>query len=120
VTPSAKFVTAQLVHHQNGAVIEASTKEWAIKKQLYKTSDLSAYTNLARIFAQRCLESGIHEMSTKRFEGLKISKFMEVLLENGLVLREPPEINPYPNPNFNRYEGRPMQPIDWKDILEHH
>ncbi|KAG5675179.1 hypothetical protein PVAND_005104 [Polypedilum vanderplanki] len=120
VTPSAKFVTAQLVHHQNGPVIEASTKEWAIKKQLYKTSDLSAYTNLAKVFAQRCLESGIHEMSTKPYSGTKIEKFMEILQENGLNLNESPEINSKPDPNINRYQGRKMTPIDWKDIVEHH
>jgi large subunit ribosomal protein L18 len=122
VNASSKFVTAQLYHHQNGAVIEASTKEWAIKQQLYKTSDLAAYTNLARVFAQRCLESGIHEVTTKPYEGAgaKIEKFMKVLQENGLVLQEPPEINVYPDPNFNRYQGRPMRPVDWKEIVEHH
>jgi hypothetical protein len=49
LSTSGKYVTAQLVHFEAGPVVEASTSEWAIKKQLYKTSDTSAYVNLAKV-----------------------------------------------------------------------
>lgn len=81
---------------------------------------MSAYSNLARVFAQRCLESGIFEMTTKPSEGPKIEKFMDILKENGLVLTEPEEINPHPDKHFNRYQGKPMRPNDWSEISEHH
>lgn len=47
--PSAKYVTAIVKHYEAGPVITASTSEWAIKKQLFKTNDTSAYINLARV-----------------------------------------------------------------------
>ncbi|XP_070506906.1 large ribosomal subunit protein uL18m [Chironomus tepperi] len=120
VTPSAKYVTAELIHHQNGVVLEASTKEWAIKKQLFKTSDTSAYINLARVFANRCLECGITEMTTKPLEGPKIEKFMSILRENGLVLTEPPQIDTWSDLTINRYQGKRIVPNDWKEIVEEH
>lgn len=44
-----KFVTAKVMHVHDGVILEASTKEWAIKKQLYKYCDISAYMNLASV-----------------------------------------------------------------------
>lgn len=91
LTQTTRHITASLVHHINGSVLTASTREWAIKKQLYKTTDSSAYTNLARVFAQRCLESGLIEF----FSDLKadnendnVAKFLKVLHECGLKLTE--------------------------------
>jgi large subunit ribosomal protein L18 len=49
VVATGKYVTAKVVHFENGPVVEASTSEWAIKKQLYKPNDTSAYINLARV-----------------------------------------------------------------------
>jgi large subunit ribosomal protein L18 len=120
VVPSAKYVTAQLVHFENGVVVEASTKEWALKKQLFKTSDFSAYTNLAKVFAQRCLESGFIEMKVEPMSGLKIEKFMEVLKQNGLVLDEPKEIEIYKDRTIHRHKDRKSYPSDWREIVEHH
>lgn len=121
MTPSAKYITAELVHHENGVVIEASTKEWAVKKFLFKTSDTSAYTNLARVFANRCLESGIIEMNAEPMSGEKIEKFLDILKENGLVLKEPAQINPSITKTIDKFKGRKMKPTEWEDeILEHH
>lgn len=50
VTASGQYVTASVVHYKSGTVLQASTSEWAIKKQLYKTNDTSAYVNLARVW----------------------------------------------------------------------
>lgn len=49
LTPTSQGVTAQIVHFINGPVVQASTTEWAIRKNLYKTTDTSAYVNLARV-----------------------------------------------------------------------
>lgn len=117
---SGKFVTAQLIHFENGPVVEASTKEWCIKKQLYKTSDTSAYVNLAHVFAKRCLMSGLIEMTMRPSSGLKIEKFIGILKENGLTLEEPAEIYTHKERNINRFLGRRMTPTDWKEIVEHH
>ncbi|KAK4878476.1 hypothetical protein RN001_010982 [Aquatica leii] len=87
-----RHVTACLFHYENGQVLKASTKEWAIKKQLYKTTDTSAYINLARVFAQRCIESGLVEFFTDlkpTNEQGKVSLFLKTLRENGLKLTEP-------------------------------
>lgn len=42
-------IVAQIVHFQNGVIVQASTGEWAIKKHLYRTTDTSAHINLARV-----------------------------------------------------------------------
>lgn len=49
LTSTGRYVTAKIVHYDSGAVVQASTSEWAIKKQLYKTNDTSAYVNLAKV-----------------------------------------------------------------------
>jgi large subunit ribosomal protein L18 len=121
VIPSDKFVKAQLVHFENGTVVQASTQEWCIKKHLYKTADFAAYINLARVFAMRCLMSGIIEMSMKpNLTGQKIEKFVEILKENGLSLEESPEIYVHKDRLQNRFIGKKMKPRDWKEIHEFH
>lgn len=53
---TGRYVTAQITHYEAGPVVQASTSEWAIKKQLFKTNDTAAYVNLARV----SLTSHIH------------------------------------------------------------
>lgn len=105
-----------MIHFEKGPIIEASTSEWAIKKQLFKTSDRSAYLNLAKVFAQRCLESGFIEMTCdlKPLDGGKVESFMKTVQENGLVLMEPPGI--LPQIEVNHYVGRKDKPYgDWEE-----
>lgn len=52
---SNQYVTATINHFENGVVLKASTSEWCIKKQLYKTKDTSAFINLARVILNLCL-----------------------------------------------------------------
>lgn len=113
-------MTAQLIHFQNGPVVEASTKEWCIKKHLYKTSDTSAYTNLAKVFADRCLQCGILEMSVKPSTGAKFEKFVDILKESGISLGESPDLSVHITKSINRFKGRTMKPENWKEIVEHH
>ena len=94
---TGRYISAKVIHYEAGTVLQASTSEWAIKKQLYKTKDTSAYINLARVLAQRCLESGLFEMRcdiTGTSDG-KIGKFLETLKEGGVVLSEPERFLPH-------------------------
>lgn len=106
-----------MVHFEKGPIVEASTAEWAIKKQLYKTVDTSAYINLAKVFASRCLESGFIEMKCdlkNPVEGGKIFNFLKTVQENGLVLLEAPSI--MPQLDVNSYVGRKEKPYgDWEE-----
>ncbi|XP_013184181.1 large ribosomal subunit protein uL18m [Amyelois transitella] len=90
LTPTKRTVTAQVVHYLNGPVIEAKTSEWALRKQLYSINDTSAYINLGRVFAQRCLEFGISEMycDIKPVKGGKTEKFLKEVVEGGIKLEE--------------------------------
>lgn len=105
-----------MVHFEKGAIVEASTSEWAIKKQLFKTADTSAYTNLGRVFAQRCVESGFFEMtcSLEPAEGTKASEFLKALTEGGLVLKEPTRVRQ--QVSVNHFVGRKEKPYgEWEE-----
>nr|CAD7446922.1 unnamed protein product [Timema bartmani] len=58
----SRHIRASIVHQSGSAVVTASTTEWALNKFLYSTVDMAAYQSLARVFSQRCLESGITEV----------------------------------------------------------
>ncbi|XP_033227485.1 39S ribosomal protein L18, mitochondrial [Belonocnema kinseyi] len=91
LTKSSRYVTLEVHHFENGPVISASTKEWALKKQLYKPSDSAAYINLGRLMAQRCLESGITSVVPVPNENKnnKINLLLNELKNSGMILREP-------------------------------
>lgn len=42
-------VTAQVLHYKNGVVLEASTNEWSLRRQLYRSYDTAAYINLGKV-----------------------------------------------------------------------
>ncbi|XP_021937462.1 39S ribosomal protein L18, mitochondrial isoform X3 [Zootermopsis nevadensis] len=94
---SPHHVTAKIVHYSGLEVVTASTKEWAVKKFLYSTKDTSAFMNLARVFAQRCLESGISEVccDLKPYPGGKVESFLFCMEEGGMTLAEPPRFKPH-------------------------
>ncbi|XP_058120578.1 large ribosomal subunit protein uL18m [Anopheles ziemanni] len=96
ITATNKYVTAKVVHFQNGPVIECSTTEWALKRHLYKGNDFSAYTNLAKVFAARCLDAGLTEMwsDLKPSAGGKVESFLRTVEECGVKLQEPERIRP--------------------------
>lgn len=110
LTATGKYITAQMVHFEQGPIVEASTSEWAIKKQLFKTTDMSAYTNLARVFAQRCLESGFIEMkcTLKKSQGEKIGAFLDTMRASGVLLKEPGEVRT--SKLVNHFAGRKEKP----------
>lgn len=49
LTKTGKYVSAHVEHFENGPVVKASTSEWALKKQLYRYNDTSAFINLGRV-----------------------------------------------------------------------
>ncbi|XP_041971685.1 39S ribosomal protein L18, mitochondrial [Aricia agestis] len=108
LTPSNRTIKAEVVHFINGPVITAQTSEWAIRSQLYSITDTCAYMNLGRVFAQRCLESGITEMfcDLEAKEGGKVDIFLKELVKGGVRLQEMDVYkNPYPTDEF-----RPEKP----------
>lgn len=94
---TGRHITASILHHTDGPVISASTKEWAIKKQLFKTTDTSAYINLARVLAQRCLYFGVTEVrcDLEGKQGGKVEAFLYTLSNEGLKLSEPVQFKPH-------------------------
>ncbi|XP_053674859.1 39S ribosomal protein L18, mitochondrial [Anopheles nili] len=96
---SKKYITAKLIHFENGTIIECSTTEWALKRHLYKGNDFTAHTTLGKAFAARCLEAGLTEMrcDLQPADGGKVAAFLNSLQECGISLKEPSRIRtPYP------------------------
>ncbi|XP_072752183.1 large ribosomal subunit protein uL18m [Anoplolepis gracilipes] len=107
VIKKPRYITAEVHHFKNGPVVTASSMEWALKKHLYRGIDGSAYINVGRVLAQRCLEAGICEMKVdNKLTGEKCKLLITQLTENGICLTEPP-VYKYPN-SWDRY--RPEKP----------
>ncbi|KAG8185226.1 hypothetical protein JTE90_002755 [Oedothorax gibbosus] len=89
---SLKHTSASVKHNSGKTIISASTKEWAIKRHLKSTIDRNALVNVARILAQRCLQSGIYfvskEFSERELATEKIQIFLKTLEEEGLKTEE--------------------------------
>ncbi|XP_054289965.1 39S ribosomal protein L18, mitochondrial-like [Macrosteles quadrilineatus] len=96
---SARSVTGEVVHNSGTVVVSASTKEWALAKQLYSLGDTAAYVNLARVLAQRCHETGISEVACfiERKPDTKVEAFLQELEKEGVTLSEPEEYE-HPRP----------------------
>ncbi|OXU20813.1 hypothetical protein TSAR_006497 [Trichomalopsis sarcophagae] len=93
VESSNKHVEAGIRHFKNGPVITASTREWALKKQLFKTHDVAAFANIGKLLAQRCLECGITSVrcDIDATNSTRYTALLNALKENGLELEEPPQ-----------------------------
>ncbi|XP_015522267.1 large ribosomal subunit protein uL18m [Neodiprion pinetum] len=111
VTKAPRHVAAEIYHFENGPVITVSTKDWAIKKQLYRLSDTAAYINLGRVLAQRCLESGISMVSChiEVTKGGKMEAFIKELENGGIELKEPTRYKK-PNPWDQHRPEKPWDP----------
>lgn len=101
-----------MVHFQNGPIIEASTSEWAVKKQLFKTNDHAAFANLGRVFAQRCLESGFIELhcDLRGQWGGKLHAFLKEVKSGGVNLGESSRARV--DKFFDHYEARTERPYE--------
>ncbi|XP_011314213.1 39S ribosomal protein L18, mitochondrial [Fopius arisanus] len=91
ITRGVRHLEVHVEHIENGPVITASTKEWSLKKCLYSYNDSSAYMNMGRVLAERCLESGIFavHVSPHLPKGGKVDLLLSKLKEGGVDLVEP-------------------------------
>lgn len=95
VIKKVRYVAAKVMHNNGNTVVQASTNEWSISKHLYRCNDTNAYINLAKILADRCLESGIYYMiNGVEFNSEKINAFINNFENAGIILCEPPTYKP--------------------------
>merc|ERR1712029_327120 len=96
---TSTHTTATVTHWSGRKVAAASTKEWAIRKFLYNYTDMAALKCVGKIIGQRCLETGITEVSLQlRPEDMKkerMQTFVESIENTGLLLNEPKQYKPY-------------------------
>ncbi|XP_001381457.1 39S ribosomal protein L18, mitochondrial isoform X2 [Monodelphis domestica] len=96
VNRTQHHIEAFVEHSSGDVVVSASTREWAIKKHLYRTRNVNACENIGRVLAQRCLEAGINFMAfypTPWEESSEsIQRLQDAMKEGGVVLREPRRI----------------------------
>uniref|UniRef100_A0A914BUB5 Large ribosomal subunit protein uL18m n=1 Tax=Acrobeloides nanus TaxID=290746 RepID=A0A914BUB5_9BILA len=87
----------RIVHYESGTILTASTKEKQINDQLVSATDANAAINVARVLADRCLKSGIHECLAGTYKNDPNKNhltdlFFEALGQSGIKLQEPPMI----------------------------
>ncbi|XP_071528762.1 large ribosomal subunit protein uL18m isoform X2 [Panulirus ornatus] len=94
---SNRHIKGWVEHHTGITVVSASTHEWSIKQHLYSTTSVNAAENIGRILAQRCLESGICEISTDlekyKDSSEKVRAFLSSIEEGGIHPKEAFTIN---------------------------
>ncbi|XP_014214306.1 39S ribosomal protein L18, mitochondrial [Copidosoma floridanum] len=97
VKVTSKNLVLQINHYKNGPVVTVSTTEYAMKRHLFKSLDITAYTNAGRVLAQRCLESGIGSImcDIDTENSTKLTALIDELRKGGVVLQE---AIPYKNP----------------------
>lgn len=49
IVKTTKNLTAKVQHHTGRTILESSTDEWSLSKQLYRPYDMSAYINFGRV-----------------------------------------------------------------------
>ncbi|CAI5444506.1 unnamed protein product [Caenorhabditis angaria] len=114
----------RLIHHRDGVVLSASTREPEISAQLYSKVDTSASLNIGRILALRCLQSGIHfakpAVSQEIIEKSQHQKyFFKALSEEGLKLEEPEIVeHSYENDESFTWQRYPQKPTRQEKLDE--
>ncbi|XP_060097688.1 large ribosomal subunit protein uL18m [Heteronotia binoei] len=86
-------VEANVEHCSGHIVVSASTREWAIKKYLHRTTGVAACVNVGHVLAQRCLEAGINFVEFQTITPWEkcsdsIQSFQNAVSEGGVVLKE--------------------------------
>lgn len=46
----SRELVAQVEHHSGRIVLQGSSSEWSLAKQLYKTNDTCAYVNFGKVY----------------------------------------------------------------------
>jgi ribosomal protein L18 len=96
---SSRHLVAQIDHHYTGKVcVQASTREWAVRKHLATCKDRSVAYNLALILTQRAQECGITKIFFGHPQDLQYDRSARLqYFYRGLV---------YLNPEFERGQRR--------------
>jgi len=95
---TGKHVSASVLHHLGQKPVDVTTKEWCIKKYLYKTNDASAARLVGQVLAQRCLQTGITEVACffpeEDRKKEKVALFLKAIEDAGVALSEPSQVPP--------------------------
>merc|ERR1712098_431050 len=72
--------------------------EWPIRQSLYNLTDQAALKVVGQVISQRCLETGVNEVvlliDKEEEQKDKMIKFISVIEESGISLKEPIEMRP--------------------------
>lgn len=114
-------VTAEVVHWTGRTLCKASTEEWAIEKFLYNNADLAALKIVGKVLGQRCLETGISNVTVlieaEELKREKVQTFLEALSDTGLTLHEEEQYLPY-NPHYGLINNLPKSKIKPWEIID--
>ncbi|XP_028271373.1 large ribosomal subunit protein uL18m [Parambassis ranga] len=91
---SQHHVTAEVFSSSSPIpVLTCSTKEWAVKRELYSTSCVAACQAVGEVMAQRCQQAGITRMVYKEipwtYRADGVQSFRAALKAGGIILSEP-------------------------------
>lgn len=95
---NANHLHAYLRHWSGQIILTTSTSEPQLQKYFKSTGTVQAATILGQILARRCLQSGYLYAGVESYgddsRGMKRKAFFEAVMSSGVVLEEPPEIQP--------------------------
>ncbi|XP_076816459.1 large ribosomal subunit protein uL18m-like [Clavelina lepadiformis] len=107
---------AWLEHYAGNKVAEASTKDWKVRKHLYKTVDVSASACVASVLMEKCIRSGFscaQWFPLKSTEGSEVmATFRDTIQKTGFVLEEPVQVTFRRKlPHHKRYGPSPPKQV---------
>lgn len=111
ISVSSQYVTAKITHNNGFVFVTASTSEWAVKKHLYRATDLTSFVTVGKVLAQRCLECGLTEAYydfQNTSKGPKVTALVEEIIKCGLTLTEP-SIYVHPKPSDSERPEKPWE-----------
>ena len=118
---SNSHTTATVTHWTGRVVARASTQEWSIRQFLYNLTDSAALKVVGQVISQRCLETGVSEVhlevSQEDRAKEKMVKFIDVIEQSGLSLREP-AVYQATNPHIAHSREIPTKKVKPWTVLE--
>ncbi|XP_041653394.1 39S ribosomal protein L18, mitochondrial [Cheilinus undulatus] len=93
-TRTQHHVTAQVFSSSSPSpVVTCSTKEWAVKRELFSTNCVAACQAVGEVLAQRCQQAGITRMVYRAipwtYRSDAVQAFRKAIKDGGIVLSEP-------------------------------
>lgn len=89
-----KHVTAEVFSNSSPVpVLSCSTKEWAMKKELFSTNCVAACQAVGEVLAQRCQKAGITRVVYRSIPWMyrsdAVQSFRAAMKDGGIILSEP-------------------------------